>query len=259
MSTMCASFDGKVAIVTGSTRGIGLATIRLLARCGAAVVVSSRKREACDVITAELVADGARAIAVPAHVGRDDDCRHLVESTRRSLGRIDILIVNAAINPVFEDASNLSDDVWYRTLEVNLAGAWRLSRLALPEIASQGEGSVVFVSSINARLGVPRSGAYGVSKAAVEQLTRQLAVEWGGKNVRVNAVAPGTIRTDMTRRLTADAEFMNALESRTPLRRIGEAADVAAAIVFLASAAARHITGQVLTVDGGETICRGAH
>jgi NAD(P)-dependent dehydrogenase (short-subunit alcohol dehydrogenase family) len=126
----------------------------------------------------------------------------------------------------------------------------------LPALAVQG-GGFVFVSSINARFGVPRSGAYGISKAALEQLTRQLAVEWGSLNVRVNAVAPGTTRTDMIRALVEDADFVRAVESRTPMRRIGEPDDVAAAIVFLASAAARHITGQVLTVDGGETIMRG--
>jgi NAD(P)-dependent dehydrogenase (short-subunit alcohol dehydrogenase family) len=253
------SLRGKVAIVTGSTRGIGLATVRLLARQGASVVVSSRKAEACDAVCAELAAGGATAIAIPAHAGREADCRRLVEQTQARFGRLDIVVANAAVNPVFESLSTLAEESWNKVLDTNLTGPWRLARFALPIIAQQGGGALLFVSSINARLGVPRSAAYGVSKAALEQLTRQLAIEWGGKNVRINAVAPGTTRTDMIRALTADPSFLAAVEARTPMKRIGEPEDVAAAIVFLVSDAARHVTGQVLTVDGGETILRGSN
>jgi dehydrogenase/reductase SDR family member 4 len=251
------SLHGKVAVVTGSTRGIGLATARLLARCGAVVVVSSRKADACNAVCAELIASGARATAIAAHVGREEDCRRLILETQSRFGRIDIVVANAAVNPVFGAVSELGDESWQKVLDTNLTGAWRLARRALPMIAAQGGGAMVFVSSINGRLGVPRAGAYGVSKAGVEQLTRQLAIEWGDKNVRINAVAPGTTRTDMIRALAADPAFMAAVEARTPLKRIGEPEDVAAAIAFLASNAARHISGQVLTVDGGETILRG--
>jgi dehydrogenase/reductase SDR family member 4 len=252
------SLEGKVAIVTGSTRGIGLATVRLLAQCGAAVVVSSRKADACDAVCKELSATGAQATAIAAHAGHEDDCRRLVQDTLSRFGRLDVVVANAAINPVFESLSALGDDSWQKVMDTNLTGPWRLARLALPVIARQGGGAMVFVSSINGRFGVQRSGAYGVSKAGLEQLTRQLAIEWGGENVRVNAVAPGTTRTDMIRALAADPSFVANVAARTPLRRIGEAEDVAAAIAFLASDGARHIAGQVLIVDGGETIMRGA-
>jgi len=250
------SFEGKTAIVTGSTRGIGLAAATLLARSGARVVISSRKPEACLAVRDALRAEGLLAEAIPAHAGKPEDCQRLVEETLALCGRIDAVVANAAINPVFSPVSDLEPSAWDKVIATNLTGPWILARHALPALAVQG-GGFVFVSSINARFGVPRSGAYGISKAALEQLTRQLAVEWGSLNVRVNAVAPGTTRTDMIRALVEDADFVRAVESRTPMRRIGEPDDVAAAIVFLASAAARHITGQVLTVDGGETIMRG--
>jgi NAD(P)-dependent dehydrogenase (short-subunit alcohol dehydrogenase family) len=251
------SFDGKVAIVTGSTRGIGLATVKMLAARGARVVVSSRKPEACEAVRAELVASGAQAIAIPAHVGRKEDCARLVEETEARLGRIDIVVANAAVNPVFEAVSRLAEESWQKVLDTNLTGPWHLACRALPAIARQGGGAMVFVSSINGSFGVPRSAAYGISKAGLNQLTKQLAVEWGRQNIRINAVAPGTTRTDMIRSLAADPAFLAAVQARTPLGRIAETEEVAAAIVFFASEAARHITGQLLTVDGGETILRG--
>ena len=250
------SFAGKTAIVTGSTRGIGLAAAKLLARSGARVIISSRKPDSCAAVRDALRAEGLLAEAIPAHAGKPEDCQRLVEDTLALCGRLDAVVANAAINPVFSAVSALDPGIWDKVLATNLTGPWMLARHALPALAVQG-GGFVFVSSINARFGVPNSGAYGISKAALEQLTRQLAVEWGGKNVRVNAVAPGTTRTDMIRALTENENFVRAVEARTPMRRLGEPEDVAAAIVFLASAAARQITGQVLTVDGGETIMRG--
>lgn len=251
------SFRGKTAIVTGSTRGIGLAAARLLARSGARVVISSRKADACVEVCSQLRAEGLLAEAIPAHAGKADDCRRLVEQTLTKCGRLDVVVANAAINPVFSPVSELDETSWDKVIATNLTSAWQLARHALPAIAAQGGGAMVFVSSINAHFGVPRSGAYGISKAGVEQLTRQLAIEWGTRNVRVNAVAPGTTRTDMIRALTEDPEFVRAVTARTPMQRLGEPEDVAAAIAFLASAAAQHVTGQVLTVDGGETILRG--
>ncbi len=247
------SLHGKVAIITGATRGIGLATARMFALQGAAVVVSSRKAEACAAVAAEI---GNGAIAVPANAGRLEDCARLVAETVSHFGRLDIVVANAGVNPVFSPVSEVAEESWAKVIDTNLSGPWRLAKLALPVVARQS-GAMVVVSSVNAQFGVPNSGAYGISKAALEQLTRQLAVEWGAQGVRVNAVAPGTTRTDMIRALAADARFVAAVEARTPLRRIGEPEDVAAAIAFLASDAARHVTGQVLTVDGGETILRG--
>ena len=175
------SFGGKVAIVTGSTRGIGLATAQLFAARGATVVISSRKAEAGEAVCAQIIATGGQAIAIPAHAGRAEDCRRLVEETQSRLGRLDIAIANAAVNPVFAPVSDLPEESWSKVLETNLSGPWHFARFALPAIARQGSGAMVFVSSVNGKFGVPNSGAYGISKAAVEQLTRQLAVEWGPK------------------------------------------------------------------------------
>jgi NAD(P)-dependent dehydrogenase (short-subunit alcohol dehydrogenase family) len=248
-------FAGKVAIITGSTRGIGLATARLLAVSGGRVVISSRKPEACAAVAAEFAAAGYQALAVPAHAGREDDVAKLVDRAVTHFGRLDVVVANAGTNPVFDPLTDLPETSWARIMETNLSGPWRLARHALPHIADGGGGAMVLVSSVNARFGIAGSGAYGISKAALEQMTRQLAVEWGPRNVRINAVAPGTVRTDMVRALVERPGFLDGVLRATPLRRIAEPDDVAAAILFLAGA--RHVTGQVLTVDGGQTINRG--
>lgn len=248
---------GKVAVITGSTRGIGLATARMLAASGARVVISSRKPEACDSTVAALAADGHQAIAIPAHIGRAEDCHRLIDSAAERWGRIDILIANAAINPVFEPLSELSEEVWAKMLDTNVSAPWRLASRAMPVMRAQETGgAIVMVSSITGRVATERSGAYGTTKAALEQMTRQLALEGGPDGIRVNGVAPGTTRTDMIRALTENPDYVARVEQKTPLRRLGDPEDVAAAIAFLASSAARQITGQILTVDGGETICR---
>lgn len=248
--------QGKVAIVTGSTRSIGLATARLLAEQGARVVISSRKVEACEAVRSDFIEAGHEAVAIPAHIGRGEDCEVLVERTISHYGRLDILISNAAVNPVLDPLETLAPETWNKVLETNLTGPWRLARHALPAIAGAGGGSAVMVSSITSLMAAQGSAAYGVSKAALNQMVRQFALEWGRRNVRVNAVAPGTARTDMIRSLTAMPGWLDAVIERTPLARIGEPEDVAGAILFLVSDASRHITGQVLVVDGGETIRR---
>lgn len=251
------SFDGKVAIVTGASRGIGFATARLLARQGAKIVISSRKPQACEAAARSLTDEGLNAIAVPGHAAAPEDNARLVERTLDAFGRLDILVANAGVNPVFATLDALDERAWTKTFDTNVAGPWRLACLALPQIAAQGGGSVVFVSSVNADAGVAGAAAYGPSKAALNALMRQFAVEWGDRNIRINAVAPSTTRTDMIRALTADEAFEDAIVARTLLRRIAEPDDIAGPIAFLASDAARHITGQVITVDGGESIHRG--
>lgn len=250
------SFAGKVAIVTGGTRGIGFATAALLGTSGAQVVVSSRKEAACSAAVERLREMQIDAFALAAHAGNASDCKRLVDATMSRFGRLDVVIANAGANPVFDPLIDVSDEAWSKVLDTNVRGPVHLARAAFADL-EQSKGSMVLVSSINARLGLAGAGCYGVSKAALEQLTRQLAVEWGRAGIRVNAVAPGTTRTDMIRALAARPGFIEKVSAAAPLHRIGEAEDVAAAIVFLASSAARHITGQVLTVDGGETIARG--
>jgi dehydrogenase/reductase SDR family member 4 len=250
------SFAGKVVLVTGSTRGIGAAAVRAFADLGASVVISSRKPDACEAVRAELAELGRDAIAVPAHVGRPDDCERLVRETIAHFGRLDVVIANAGMNPVTDRLDALTPETWSKVIDTNLGAAWRLARHALPEIARQGGGAMVMVSSIASFFAAQGAAAYGISKAGLNALTRQLAAEWGPQGVRVNAIAPGTTRTDMIRTLATEEGFLRKVEARTALRRLGEPEDIANAILFLASSWARNITGEILVADGGETMMR---
>ena len=246
--------DGRVAVITGSTRGIGLATAKLMLRVGARVVISSRKADACEAVRAQLAAEGADVLAVPCHMAKDEERVALIDRTIEAWGRIDILVVNAAVNPVFVTMDELDPETWSKVLDTNLTGAWRLAQRAYPHMVKQGGGSMVLLSSLAGQLAALKGGAYAVSKAGVDHLGRQLAAEWGPQQIRVNVVAPGTTRTDMIRAIVSNEKVMKAVERQAPLRRIGEPEDVAAAILFLASDAARHITGQLVNVDGGATL-----
>jgi NAD(P)-dependent dehydrogenase (short-subunit alcohol dehydrogenase family) len=250
------AFAGKVAAITGGTRGIGLATALYLAREGACVALCSRKADACAAVEQQIRAEGGRCIAIPGHAAADDDMRRFVDGAVDAFGGIDILIANAGVNPVFAAATDLDDASWHKVMDTNLGGPLRLARHGLPHLARRGGGAMVCVSSINAHVGFAGSGAYGMSKAAVEQLVRQLAVEWGDRNIRVNAVAPGTTATDMIRALRDRPDFVERITASNPLRRIAQPEDIATAIAFLASDGARHVTGQTLVVDGGQTIVR---
>jgi NAD(P)-dependent dehydrogenase (short-subunit alcohol dehydrogenase family) len=252
------SMNGKVVIVTGSTRGIGLATARLIARAGGSVVISSRKAQACEEVCQTLRAEGLEVMPFAAHAAQEEDIRRLVDATLQRYGHLDAVVANAGINPVFDPVTEISDSSWSRILDTNVAGPLRLARHALPHIATSGGGSMVMISSVNAHVGFAGSGAYGVSKAALEQLTRQLAVEWGPRRITVNAVCPGTVRTDMIRLLLERPGFLDGVQRASPLGRIAEPDDVAGAVLFLLSDLARYVTGHVLAVDGGQTITRRA-
>jgi len=246
---------GKVAIVTGSTRGIGRATAEAFARAGAKVVISSRKPEACEAARAEMAAAGHEVISVPAHVGKGEDITRLVDATIEAFGRLDVVVCNAAVNPVFAELQDITEDTWAKVMDTNLTSVWRMSKAAFPHIARQGGGAMVLLSSTASLVGTVTEGPYAVSKAAENHLARQLAVQWGPKNIRVNTIAPGLTRTDMIRNHDP-AMVARALE-RTPLRRMGEPSEVAAVALFFASDASRHLTGQLLVADGGGLLLGG--
>ncbi|WP_204115232.1 SDR family NAD(P)-dependent oxidoreductase [Shimia biformata] len=244
----------KVAVVTGSSRGIGRAIAEMFARAGAKVVVSSRTAEACEPVAEAIRTAGGEALVVPCHIGRKDALQNLVDTTLAHWGRIDILICNAAINPVYGSMSDLTDEAFDKIMGTNVRSTWQLCEMVLPQMAENGGGAVVLLSSIAGIRGNAVIGAYGMSKAAEAALARNLAVEWGPKNIRVNALAPGLVRTDFARALLDDPERLARAENQTPLRRIGEPDDIAGTALFLACDASAYVTGQTIVADGGELI-----
>ena len=250
------SLDGKVAVITGSSRGIGRAIAERMAEQGARVVVSSRKAPACAEVAAAINAKhgAGRAISVPANISSKDDLKKLVDETNRELGPIDILVCNAASNPYYGPLAGIEDDQFRKILENNvIANHWLIGFVA-PQMIERKNGSVIIVSSIGGLRGSPVIGAYNISKAADFQLARNLAVEYGPHNVRVNCIAPGLIKTDFARALWEDEQMLRQRTATTPLRRIGEPDEIAGAAIFLASDAGSFVTGQAIVVDGGVTI-----
>lgn len=246
--------SGKVAVVTGSSRGIGKAIAKQMARAGAKVVISSRKPEPCAAVAEEIRAEGGEAHAIACHVGEKAQVQELYDRTIEKYGRIDILVCNAATNPVYGPMGDLSDAAFEKIMTVNVLSTLWLTNLAIPQMAENGGGSVILLSSIASLRGNGVIGCYGMSKAAESALARNLAVEWGPKNVRVNAIAPGLVNTDFAKALVEDPKRREQAESRTPLRRIGVPDDIAGIAHFLASDAAAYVTGQVIVADGGETV-----
>ncbi|MCK7544377.1 SDR family oxidoreductase [Marinobacter bryozoorum] len=246
---------GKVALITGSTKGIGRSIAEEMARLGAKVVISSRKADACEQVAGELKSQGFEAIAIPCHVGKKDDLQNLVDKTLEAWGKIDVLVCNAATNPVYGPTSEMTDEAWDKIMDTNVKGTFWLTNMVLPGMAERGEGAVVLLSSIAGIRGNTTIGTYGVSKAAEAALARNLAVEWGPKGIRINSIAPGLIKTDFAKALWEDPVRVKRAEEKTPLRRIGDPVDIAGLAVFLSTKASAYITGQVIVADGGETIC----
>ena len=247
---------GQVALITGSSRGIGKATAEAMAEQGAKVVISSRKQDACDATAAEINArfGEGTAISVAANISSKDDLQALVDAARAAFGKIDVLVCNAASNPYYGPMAGIADDQFRKILENNvIANHWLISMVA-PEMLEREEGSIIIVSSIGGLTSSTVIGAYNISKAADFQLARNLAAEFGPKGVRVNCIAPGLIKTDFARALWESPDTLKAVTRATPLRRIGEPREIAGAAVFLASPASTFMTGQTMVVDGGSTI-----
>jgi len=248
--------NGKVAVITGSSRGIGKAIAERMAEHGARVVISSRKIDACrGVAEAINTRHGqGRAIAVAASLSSKEELQGLVDQTLAAFGRIDILVCNAASNPYAGAMGGISDAQFEKILHNNvLANHWLIQMVA-PQMLERGEGSVLVISSIGGLRGNGLIGAYNVSKAADMQLVRNLAVEWGERGIRVNCIAPGLIQTDFARYLWENEAVLKATVEPNPMKRIGQPDEIAGAAVFLCSKAAAYVTGQTLVIDGGQTI-----
>ena len=248
--------SGKSAIITGSSRGIGKAIAERLAEHGARVVISSRKAGPCQEVADAINArhGEGRAIAIPANIGSKEDLRRLVDETEAVVGQVDILVCNAATNPYAGPMAGISDEQFEKILQNNVISNHWLIQMVAPGMLRRKDGAVIVVSSIGGLRGNARLGAYNVSKAADLQLVRNLAVEWGPSNVRVNCIAPGLVQTDFAKYLWENPDLLKQVTDPAPLKRIGQPDEIAGAAVYLASPASSYMTGQTLVVDGGITI-----
>ena len=245
------SLQNKVAVITGSSRGIGRAIAEQMALAGAKVVISSRKADACEEVAAVIRGAGGEALVIPANISDKAQLQNLVDKTVQTYGRIDILVCNAAINPYFGPSSGISDEQFDKIMHANIKSNHWLCNMVLPQMAARQDGVILIVSSVTGLTASPMLAAYGLSKAADMQLARNLAAEWGTRNIRVNCLAPGLIKTDFARALWENPPLLERITSRSCLRRIGLPNEVAGAAVFLAADAGRFITGQTLVIDGG--------
>jgi NAD(P)-dependent dehydrogenase (short-subunit alcohol dehydrogenase family) len=243
--------SGKVAVVTGSSRGIGRAIAEGFAEAGAKVAISGRNQGPCDEVADGIRKKGGEAIAVTARISDHPQLENLVAKTRQEWGKIDILVCNAAINPHYGSLADLSDQAFERMMTNNVLSNLWLSKMVAPEMRERHDGAIIFIISIGALKASTVIGMYGVTKAADFALCRSLAAEWGPDGVRVNCIAPGLIETDFARALYENPERRARVEGETPLRRLGQPIDIAGTALLLASPAGAFITGTTIVVDGG--------
>jgi NAD(P)-dependent dehydrogenase (short-subunit alcohol dehydrogenase family) len=251
--TYCIDLTGKVAVVTGSTKGLGRSMVQGLAAAGAAVVVSSRKQELCDLVAAEVSeATGSQAVGIACHIGDWEGVPAFLDGVMDAFGRIDVLVNNAGINPMQPPLEELDLDLWRKVFSVNLEGPLRVSQLAAPIMRGQGGGSIINIATIGAYTGGPGVGAYGASKAALINLTRSMAKEWAGWGVRVNAISPGPIRSEMTEAAERKMPgFYERSGGATAMKRVAEPYEIVGPVVYLASDASSYVTGEDHLVAGG--------
>jgi NAD(P)-dependent dehydrogenase (short-subunit alcohol dehydrogenase family) len=247
----------RVALITGSTRGIGRAIAERFAQRGARVVISSRDPEACAATARAIVADGGAAIGVAANVGDKEQLRHLVDRTLEEWGRIDVLVCNAGVNPYYGPLGGIDDERYDKIMNSNVRSTLWLANMVFPAMAERGSGAAIFLSSVAGLSGSSVIGAYAVSKTALIGLARSLASEWGRFGIRVNCLAPGIVRTDFAKALWGNPKIAEPAIARTALRRLAEPDDVAGAAIFLAGRAGAYVTGQTIVIDGGMTIDAG--
>ena len=247
--------SGKIAVVTGSSRGIGKSIASQMALHGANVVVSSRSQESCDAVAVEinesLPREAGSVLGIACHVGKKDDLENLVNSTREKLGKIDILVCNAAVNPFYGSMLEISDTAYEKVLDSNVKSNHWLSQLVIPEMIERRDGVIIIVSSVGGLRGSATLGTYGVSKAADIAIVRNISAEFGLYNIRANAIAPGLIKTDFAKALWENPATLKNSTQNSHLKRIGEPDEIGGAAVFLASDAGKFVSGQTIVIDGG--------
>ena len=245
--------SGKVAIVTGSTKGIGKAIAKELAAHGAKVAITSRKVNVCEAVTQEIRDSGGEATAIPCNISHKDQLEFLVAETRKAYGQIDILVCNAAVNPHFGSALEIPDSAFEKVMDVNIKSNHWLIQMVAPEMMERNDGAIIIVSSIGGLRGSETLGAYCISKAADMQMVRNLSMELGPHNIRVNCIAPGLVKTDFARAIWENPDRYDYRKEKTPLRRLGEPRNIAGIAVYMASEAGAWTTGQTVVIDGGVT------
>ena len=246
--------QGKVALITGASKGIGKAVAHALGKEGAKVILVSRNQEALDEVAKEFEADGIVSLAIAANTGKEEDLALLVEKVVSAFGRIDILVNNAASNPVFGPIEMTDEKAFEKIMDVNVKGPFILSKLVLPYLQKNGGGSIINISSVEGKRPSKGLGVYSVSKSALIQLTKSMALEWGQYNVRVNAICPGLIQTKFSEALWANEKILKHVLAGVPLGRVGQPEEMAGLVVLLASEKGSYITGSIIDADGGYLI-----
>jgi gluconate 5-dehydrogenase len=247
------SLNGKVAIVTGSSRGIGRAIAEALIGAGAAVTITGRNRERAEKVAGEIAAAGGASLAVPSDISKAADVERLIQTTLERFGHLDVLVNNAGISPFWKKAEYVSEAEWDEVIAVNLKGTFLCAQAAGRVMIPQKSGRIINISSVGGRVALPNLAVYCAAKGGVEQLTRVLAAEWARHNILVNAIAPGYVETDLTSGVRENPKLQEEIIRQTPLGRLAKVEEIVGAAIYLASDAASYVTGQTLYLDGGWT------